>query len=157
HFRALFRIEQARTMAKVSAKRAADAERNLGSAATELERLAHRFGDIPMYKTGQARALLVRGELRAADGRAAEARDDFQSPGALLNGCPPRHPPPAGAPGPPAGPPPGPGRLPRAAGEGATARTESAAAAASLRRATTLSPDDAEDRRSLSEVLAELK
>jgi serine/threonine protein kinase len=157
HFRTLFVIEQAKTLARVSVKRAADADRNLGLAAGELEGLMTRFGEVPMYRTGLARALQERGELRTRGGRAGEARADFERVIKLVEKQAAEAPPPPGATTLLGRAQLGLGRLDRASGDVDNAKKAFAAANAALQRATTLSPEDAEDRRWLNELLGELK
>jgi serine/threonine-protein kinase len=153
HFLASCRLEQCRTWVKTPERRA-NAEKNLTAAATQWEILAKDYPGIPMYRESQAVAYQVRGELRADDKRPAEARADFEKSRGLLEEWVKEFPGLPGARG-------DLGRtyagLARVAADREEAVRWYGRAADALGRAVELSPDNAQDRRSLKEVRVALE
>jgi tetratricopeptide (TPR) repeat protein len=154
HVLALCQLEQCRTWARDPRLRA-NAEVNLGKAARRWDQLSSDSAGIPGYRVWLGVAYLTRGRLREEDNRADEARADFDRARQLFEellkgspGLPSRY----GDLGRAYA---GLGRLVRKAGD----RTNTdwfGKAADALREAVAGSPDNAQDRRSLEEVVAEL-
>jgi serine/threonine-protein kinase len=154
HFMASCRLEQCRTWVKTPERRA-NAEKNLGAAATQWEGLARDYRRVPMYRESLALAYQARGELRAEDRRADEARADFDKSRTLLEEYVKDYPDLPGARGELGRTYLGLGRLDRLAGNGAEAARWFGLAAEALGKAVEQSPDNARDRRSLEDVRAE--
>lgn len=86
NFRAICRLEQARTLLKVPDKQLReDAETNLGLAAEQWEGLATNYLWIPHYRERWAIALQTRGQLRLEDKRHDLARKDFEKSKEILD------------------------------------------------------------------------
>ncbi len=154
HFMACCRVEQARTWAKTPQRRA-NAEKNLGATAEQWLRLARSYPAVPMYRDWRAVAHLARGKLRAEDGRAADARADFDQARQLLEALVQEYPQIPGYRGDLGRAYAGLARLARGAGDRAVGADWFNKAADALGRAVEQSPDHAEDRQSLEEVRAE--
>jgi serine/threonine-protein kinase len=155
HVRAQCIVEQARTLAKSPATRAI-AEKNLSHAIQQWQELVQRHPQIARYQAWQAVAYQVRGEVRAAQDRPAEAQKDFDASRKILEGLVKESPDQfsyrsdlgrtyAGL-----------GRLARQAGDREGAAAWFGKAADALRRAVEQAPEVARDQRSLKEVQAEL-
>ena len=83
HIRALCRLEQCLTLAKIPASRA-NAEKNLSAMITQWQGLAAKYTRIPAYKECLAVAHQERGALLIGDNKPAEAAADFERSRQLL-------------------------------------------------------------------------
>ena len=83
HIRALCRLEQCLTLAKIPASRA-NAEKNLSAMITQWQGLAAKYTRIPAYKESLAVAHLERGALLIGNNKLAEAVADFERSSQLL-------------------------------------------------------------------------
>jgi tetratricopeptide (TPR) repeat protein len=154
HVLALCQLEQCRTWARTPRLRA-NAEINLGKAAHQWDQLSNDSPGIPSYRMWLGVAYLTRGRVREEENRAGEARADFDRARQLFEellkespGLPSRWGDLGGAYA-------GLGRLARKAGDRAATADWFGKAADALGKAVAGSPDNAQDRRSRDEVLAE--
>jgi serine/threonine-protein kinase len=154
HFMAACRLEQCRTWVRTP-QRWANAETNLGAAATQWEGLAKNYPKVPMYRESLAEALLARAELRADGNRPDEAGADFEKARQLLEEWVKEYPDLPGARADLGRVYAGLGRLARRTGNKDEADRWFGEAVAALDRAVTQSPNNARDRRTLEEVRAE--
>jgi tetratricopeptide (TPR) repeat protein len=83
HIRALCRLEQCLTLAKIPASRP-NAEKNLSAMITQWQGLAAKYTRIPAYKECLAVAHQERGALLIGNNKLAEAAADFERSRQLL-------------------------------------------------------------------------